>query len=183
MPFFLALLIPLLSLMQPFAAEDRSLEKSRYFAFVDRDYIFTIEIVRPGVPILNFVSMKEEDIRLYAKNIQLSLENRKAAVRLFIVETGNIREPMKTTSMTIHPRSSFGFEIEGNFGDAEEFLGARIRLGSEDLELAPLTYFEFESLVLKVNRINLGSPDFGDDWRVLKLQRRGSRSPVKRKTY
>jgi hypothetical protein len=163
--------------------ENRPLEKSPYFAFVDRDYIFTIEVVKPGVPLLNFVSMTEQDIRFYAKNVRLSLENRKEAVRFFVIETGDVRQPMKVASMTIHPRSSFGLRIEGDFSDALEFFGATIRLGSEDLELAPLTYFEFESLVLKVNRINLASPDFRDDWRVLRLERLGSRASIKRKRY
>jgi len=162
-------------------AEKQMLEKSAYFAFVDRDYIFTIEVVKPGIPILNFVSMTEEDIRLSAKNVWLTLENRKAAANLFAIEPGDFQQAMVVPSLTIHPRSSFGIRLDGNFGKAEELYGATIRLGTEDLKLAPLTSFGFESLVLKVNSLNLGSPDFREDWRVLKLEVLGSRSPTRRR--
>ncbi len=62
---------------------NRPLEKSAWFAFVDRDYIFTVEIVKPGVPLLNFVSMTDEDAKLQAKNVRFTLENRKAAAKAF----------------------------------------------------------------------------------------------------
>lgn len=156
------------------------LQKSPYFAFVDRDYIFTIEIVRPGVPILNFVSMAEEDAKLLAKNIRIGLGNRKSTVRLLTVETGDVKHPMSVTSLTIRPRSSFGLRIEGEFDNAKELYGAVIRLEDEEFTLEPLSSFDFENLVLKVNRLNLGSPDFRDDWRVLKLDFLGKRSPAPR---
>jgi hypothetical protein len=156
--------------------EERPLEKSSYFAFADRDYIFTIEIVKPGVPLLNFVSMTDQDIRLLAKNIRLTLENRKVSARMFAIETGDFQRPMIVAALTMHPRSSFGVRLEGDFNSAKEVLGATIRLGDEDLKLAPLSNTDFEILVMKVNRINLGSPDFGDDWKVLRLHLLGSRS-------
>jgi hypothetical protein len=159
-------------------AENQPLEKSSYFAFADHDYIFTIEVVKPGVPLLNFVSMTDQDIRLLAKNVRLTLENRKAAARLFVIEAGDFQQPMAVASLTIHPRSSFGFRIDGDFGDAKELFGVTIRLGAEDFKLAPLKSFDFENLVLKVNRLNLESPDFNDDWRVLRLELLGSRSPA-----
>jgi len=163
------------------ATEKQPLEKSAYFAFVDRDYIFTIEVVKPGIPILNFVSMTEQDIRLSAKNVRLGLGNRKAPVSLFAIESGDFQKAMVVPSLTIHPRSSFGVRLDGNFGNAEELYGATIRLGAEELQLAPLTSFGFESLVLKVNSLNLGSPDFREDWQVLRLEVLGSRSPTGRR--
>jgi hypothetical protein len=157
------------------------LEKSPYFAFVDRDYIFTIEVVKPGVPLLNFVSMKDEENRIYAKDIRLALDNRKAVAKLLSVETGEFRQPMSLASIAIHPRSSFGVRLDGDFEDAKELYGATIRLKDEDLQLVPLSSFDFESLVLKVNRLNLGSPDFSDDWRVLKMSVMGTRSPARKR--
>jgi hypothetical protein len=158
----------------------RPLEKSAYFAFADHDYIFTIEVTKPGVPLLNFVSMTDQDISLLAKNVRLTLENRKTAARLFAIEAGDFQQPMAVPSLTIHPRSSFGVRVDGDFGNAKELFGATIRLGAEDFKLVPLTSFDFENLVLKVNRLNLGSPDFSDDWRVLRLELLGSRSPARR---
>jgi hypothetical protein len=155
------------------------LDKSIYLAFVDREYIFTIEIVKPGVPLFNFVSMTDQDIVLPPKNIRLSLENRSADVKFYTIDTGD-RDPMPVSSITIHPRSSFGFQLNGDFGDAKELFGATIRLGTDDFKLVPLKSFDFETLAVKVNRINLGSPDFSDDWRVLKLESMGSRSRARK---
>jgi hypothetical protein len=156
------------------------LDKSAYFAFVDHDYIFTIEVVDPGVLLLNFVSMSEEDVKLLAKNVRITLDNRKATATLFNIETGDFKQPVSVGWLTIHPRSSFGFRLNGDFDKARQISGASIRLGDEDLKLAPLTSFDFEFLVTRVNRINLGSPDFSGDWRVLRLEKLGSRSPARR---
>jgi hypothetical protein len=187
-PLFEAFMIRLCSLLcvallaqNNTPVEVKPLEKSSYFAFVDRDYIFTIEVVKPGIPLLNFVSMSDEESRINAKDIRLALANRKVAAKLLSIETGEFQRPMSVASLTIHPRSSFGVRIDGDFGDARQLYGATIRLGDEDLQLAPLSSFDFEVLVAKVNRLNLGSPDFSEDLRVLKLEPLGSRSATRRR--
>jgi hypothetical protein len=157
------------------------LEKSAYFAFVDRDYIFTFELVGPGTPILNFVSMAEEARPLTAKQVRVKLAARTVPAVSFLVETGDVRQPMIMASLNIRPRSSFGVRVQGDFGDAREVYDVAIRLGEEEFRLAPLNSLAFENLVLKVNRINLGSPDFRDDWRVLKLEVMGTRGRAPRK--
>ncbi|HSW40355.1 MAG TPA: hypothetical protein VLL97_12780 [Acidobacteriota bacterium] len=156
--------------------ENIVLDRSAWFAFVARDYIFTIELAEPGMPILNFVSMTDGPARLPAGNIQLALENRKAAVSLFAVETGQSGQAVLLASLTIHPRSSFGVRLEGDFGKERELHGAAIRLENEVFHLAPLTKPDFEQLVTKVNRLNLDSPDFRDDWKLLRLEPTGKRS-------
>lgn len=157
-----------------------SLERSAYFAYVGYDYIFTIEIVKPGVPLFNFVSMMDQEVKLPAKNVRLSLANRTAPGKLFAVEPGDFQQPLKLISLTIRARSSFGVRLEGDFADVPELNGAIIRIENEDFHLVPLTKFDFESLVLKVNRLNLGSPDFREDWRVLHLEELGTRTRARR---
>ena len=169
---------PALSPANP-PSDSHPLEKSPYFAFVDRDYIFTIEVVKPGVLLLNFVSMSEVETKLVAKNIRITLENRKTVVKLIHVETSDFTQPMRMGWINIHPRSSFGLRLEGDFGDVKEIYGAAIRLGDEDLKLAPLASFDFEFLAMKINRLNLGSPDFSEDWRVLRMEKLGSRAPAR----
>lgn len=159
-----------------FAEEASSPKKSAYFAFVDREYIFTIEVIKPGTSILNFVSLIDQEKKLDAKNVVLFLGNRKVAAKLFFVEAGPGQQPIAVSSLQMHPRSSFGFRLQGSFGDATELHGAEIRLDRELFKLAPLSEFDFETLVRKVNRINLESPDFRDDYRVLKLEHIGTRS-------
>jgi hypothetical protein len=161
---------------KPFAG-GHPLDKSAQFAFVDHDYIFTLEIVRPGVPLLNFVSMADEDMKLMAKDVRLILENRKAPGKVFEIETGEISQPLDTALLTIHPRSSFGARLIGDFDNVKEALGVNIQFGQEELKLVSLPNYDFEILVLKINRINLGSPDFSQDWQTLRLDKLGSRSP------
>jgi hypothetical protein len=171
-------LLLLFSLLVQAPASNQPPEKSSYFAFVDHEYIFTIELVKPGVPLLNFVSMTDQENNIPAKNIRLSLENRKVAAKSFTIETGD--RPMAVFSTTVHPRSSFGFRLNGEFGDAKELFGATIQMGTEEFKLVPLRSFDFETLAIKVNRINLGSPDFGGDWRVLQLETLGTRTPARK---
>ncbi len=164
------------------APESRApLDKSAYFAFVDREYIFTIEMVKPGIPLFNFISMTDAQQLLPAKEVRLTLDGRKAPGKYFIVDTGNPKEPVIIPSVRLRPKSSFGVRLQGDFGDAKELLGVTVQCGQDDFSLVPLSSFDFENLVLKVNRLNLGSPDLRDDWRVLKLEAMGTRAPLGRR--
>ncbi len=161
-------------------ADGQRLEKSAYFAFIDREYIFTLELVKPGVPLVNFVCMGDKKSTLLAKEIRVGLENRKVPGRLFFVDTGDPKEPMKTPLLRINPRSSFGVRLDGDFGEAREVYSVNLRLGSDDFRLVPLSSLDFENLALKINKLNLGSPDFSDDWRVLKIEPLGTRVPARK---
>ena len=178
------MLLPLLvsgGLSAEEAEEETPLERSAYFAYVDREFIFTVEVVKPGIPLLNFVSMVDREEKLLAKNIRLALGNRLTSTDVFHIEAGRNQQPLKVTTLRMRPRSSFGFRLEGGFGKTEELYGVEITLDKEKFKLAPLSRFDFETLVLKVNRLNLGSPDFADDFRVLRLDFLGSRSAPKRR--
>lgn len=100
----------------------------------------------------------------------------------FLIDTGDPKQPITAPSLTMRPRSSFGARIQGDYAEAKEFEGVTIQLGDEDFKLAPLTSLAFENLVLKVNKINLDSPDFRDDWRAVKLEVMGSRARVRRRS-
>jgi hypothetical protein len=110
----------------------------------------------------------------------LTLDNHQSTGTVFVVDTSDPKEPMRTSSLRIRPRSSFGVRLDGDFGKAKEISGATIRMDGEEFRLALLSSLGFESLVLKINRINLGSPDFRDDWRALNLERLGTRTSVRR---
>ncbi len=159
----------------------KPLDKSRYFAYVGRDFIFTVEVVQPGVPIFNFVSLEETEHNLLAKQIRLTLENRKAPGTYFMVDTGDPKEPVIVPSVHVRPKSSFGVRLQGEFGEEKELLGVSVQIDNQDFKLVPLSSFDFENLALKVNRLNLNSPDLDDDWRVLKLENMGTRSPATRR--
>jgi hypothetical protein len=160
--------------------DDQRPGKSPYLAFADLDYVFTVEAVKPGIFIFNFVCLAGGESNLSAKQIRLTLENRRVPVRFFAVDTGDEKDAVPVPALRMRSRSSFGVRLEGDFGKERELLGAIIRVGNEDFSLVPLSSFDFENLVLKVNRLNLGSPDFRDDWRVLKLEALGTRGPASR---
>jgi hypothetical protein len=143
--------------------------------------MFTVELVRPGVPLFNFVSMADAAFQLSANQVRLTLDIRKVPAKFFMVDTGNPKEPLIVPSLTVRPRSSFGVRLQGDFEGAKEIDGAAVRVGDDDFKLAPLTSFDFENLALKINRLNLDSPDISDDWRVLKLESVGSREKIKRR--
>ena len=109
-----------------------------------------------------------------------ALENRKVTGKVFVVDTGDPKQPLVTPMLRIRPRSSFGVRLDGDFAGAKEFHGVTLRLGSEEFKLAPLGSFDFENLALKIGRLNLGSPDFTDDWRVLNLEALGTRIALRK---
>jgi hypothetical protein len=156
--------------------EDKEPESSPFFAYVGRDFIFTIEVVEPGTPLLNFVSITDREEKLQAKDIRLSMGNRQVNATLFFIEADRYQDPLAVSSIRMNPRSSFGFRLEANLQKATELFGVEITVGNAKFELAALTKFDFETLVRKVNRINLGSPDFRDDYRVLDIELLGKRS-------
>lgn len=158
----------------------KPLEQSPYYVFVDREFIFTLEMVKPGVPLFNFISMIDEERNLLAKQIQIILQTRKVPGKFFMVDTGDPKEPVIVPSVRIRPRSSFGVRLQGEFGTEKELLGATIRVAEEDFKLVPLASFDFEKLAMKINRLSLASPDFREDWRVLKLELLGTRQPARR---
>jgi hypothetical protein len=160
---------------RPAVPDSKPLDRSSYFAYVDRDYIFTLELVKPGIPLLNFISMSDQEHLLSAKEVLLTLENRKAPGKYFMVDTANPTEPVIIPSVKVRPKSSFGLRVQGEFGKEQQLMGVTVRLGNEEFRLVPLSSFDFENLVLKVNRLNLGSPDLDEDWRVLKLEEMGDR--------
>ena len=67
----------------------KPMEKSSWFAFVDREYIFTCEVTRPGEVLFNFVSMTDKEESLAAKLVRLTFDNRRVPATFFVIETGN----------------------------------------------------------------------------------------------
>ncbi len=70
--------------------------------------------------------------------------------------------------------------LQPEFAEEKELIGVAVTLESEEFSLIALSSFDFENLALKLNRLNLRSPDLKDDWRVLKLTTLGTRAPVRR---
>lgn len=159
----------------------KALDRSAYYAFVDREYIFTLEMVKPGIPLLNFISMSDKENVLQAKLIRLVLGPRKVPAKFFMVDTSDPAQPVIVPSVRMRARSSFGVRLQGEFGEEKELSEVTLQIAEEEFRLVPLSSLDFENLVLKCNRLNLGSPDFRDDWRILKLETMGSRGPARRR--
>jgi hypothetical protein len=175
-------LIELLYLIQPvlLPPQKESVAQSAYLAFVDRDFMFTVEVVSPGVPILNFVCLDiDGEPHLMAKQVRLLMDGRKIPAAFFLIDTGDPKQPVLAPSLKMKPRSSFGVRLKGEYAGAREFQGAFITVGNEEFKLNPIPNFNFESLVKQINAINLESPDFSEDWQVLHLSVIGTRRRVR----
>ncbi len=148
----------------------------RHFAFVDFDFIFTLELVRPGVPILNFVLPGKGNYFLKADDIRILAGIKLYRPRLMEVDTGQARDSMRISGIQVHPHSSFGLTLLGDFAGVDAIDRVSIRMGSNQFQLEAIDGESFEVLARQVNRLNLLSPDIREDYRVLKILPRGRRT-------
>lgn len=128
------------------------------------------------VPILNIVTLDrgEWDFR----PVQVTLvnpEGRIAEVERFSISTGVEGEPYLTNYLKIHGNSFIGFDLVGDFEDFRTLTEVSIEMGDNLFRLEPLLPSVFESLVTKIDQINVDSPDIREDFRVLGIRFMGSR--------
>lgn len=148
----------------------------KYFVYVDHDYIFTLELVDDKVPVLNFANITDKQQTLSPGSIQLFLRGRRYPVKFLVMDTGNDRETITIPSTKIYGHSSFGYALKGDFGKLEKLDRVVLKVGGEVFELEPISKNDFEMLALKINRVNLASPDIRDDFRVLRIAQKGKRT-------
>ena len=145
------------------------------FAFVDYDFIFTLELVRPGVPILNFVHAGKGNYFLKADEIRIIAGIKLYRPRLFEVDTSVAKDPMRISGLRVHPHSSFGLTLVGDLAGLEAIDKVTVKLGADLFQLQPMDKTAFEVLAKQVNQLNLLSPDIREDFRVLEIRPCGSR--------
>lgn len=156
--------------------QEKAKPTGKWFAFVDYEFLFTLELVRPGTPILNFVNMGRSSPYLNVSEIRLVSGIKLYRPQLFRIDTSDDKDPMRIASLHVLPKSSFGLTLMGqDIRELESIDKVTIKLGSNQFYLQALEEAAFETLVKKVNQISLISPDIREDFRVLDLRPLGRR--------
>lgn len=161
-----------------FATGPETQPSRRHFIFLDQEFILTLELVRPGVPIFNFINLGNGSYQLAASDIRIIAGIKLFHPNLFDVETSNRRDPLRVGSMRVHPHSSFGVTLRGSLETVEAIDRVSIQLGNDRFELRSISLAEFDDLSKKISQINLISPDIREDFRVLELKPLGTRKHI-----
>lgn len=147
-----------------------------HFAYVDARFIFTLELYNERTPILNFVNITDEQHLLRPADIELVAEGRRYRVKFLSVDTGAGQDQVLVPSIKMHPRSSFGILLKGDFEGLKSLDRVAIRFEREVYELAALSPLDFEFLVQKINKVNLNSPNIEEDYSILGIEHLGKRT-------
>jgi hypothetical protein len=151
-----------------------------HFIFLDQEFILTLELVRPGIPIFNFINLGNGTFQLPAADIRIVAGIKLFRPELFDVETSNRKDPLRIGAMKVRPHSSFGVTLKGNLEGVTEIDRVTVELGPNRFELQSISLPEFESLSRKIAQLNLISPDIREDFRVLELKSLGTRKQIPR---
>lgn len=150
----------------------------RHFLFLDYEFIFTLELVQSGIPILNFINLGTKSYNLQASDVRIIAGIKLYKPRLFDVETADPNDPLRVSSIRIRPRSSFGITLIGDLAPVSEIDRVSIKLGQNHFDLRSISSKSFDTLSEKIMRINLLSPNIRDDFRVLELKSMGWRRRI-----
>jgi hypothetical protein len=161
-------------------AQEPEKASKRHFIFLDQEFIFTLELVQAGVPILNFVNLGSGNYHLQAPEVRIISGIKLYRPRLFDVETSDRRDPLRVGSLKIHPHSSFGVTLMGDLSQVTEIDRVTIQIGTDQFNLQSISAKAFDALSQKIGNINLLSPDIREDFRVLELQPLGQRKRLSR---
>ncbi|MFH1965626.1 MAG: hypothetical protein ABIJ42_08825 [Acidobacteriota bacterium] len=153
---------------------------STCFVFIDTQYIWTLELVttpdnRP-VPILNILTLTRGEWDFRPVQISMvNMEGRIADVNRFSMNTGVEGEPYLTNYLKVLGNNFIGVDLIGEFGDFRQLSEVSIELGKDIFRLTPVHSVAFESLVSRINQINVDSPDIREDFQVLGINLLGER--------
>ena len=182
----LCLLILLLCCFVPLHAQvSDSALASTCFVFVDTQYIWTLEVVltpdNKPVPILNIITLTrgEWDFRPIQVDL-VNMEGRIADIKRFSMNTGVEGEPYLTNYLNVLGNSFIGVDLVGEFEEFRQLSEVRIKLGTNLFKLTPVQPAAFESLVTRIDQVNVDSPDIREDFREAGISPTGGREVLNR---
>jgi hypothetical protein len=183
-PLCLLVLLLCCSIPLPARGSDSALA-STCFVFVDTQYIWTLEVVltpdnRP-VPILNIITLTrgEWDFRPIQVDL-VNMEGRIADIKRFSMNTGVEGEPYLTNYLNVLGNSFIGVDLVGEFEEFRQLREVRIKLGTNLFKLTPVQPAAFESLVTRIDQVNVDSPDIREDFREVGISPTGEREVLNR---
>jgi hypothetical protein len=165
---------------QEIKREEPILDGSRCHVFIDYDFIWTLEMVKPGdgsaVPILNIITFGEGEWDFRPEHIHIMKDRRREAqIDRFSIDTGVPGEPYGVPYLKVLGDSFIGMDLIGDFQGFEEPRQISIDLGNNRFTLEPVDCLEYENIAHRINQVNFETPDIHQDYEILGIETMGKR--------
>lgn len=175
-----ALLIPLLLLWLGFPLRGApAAEPSLCHAFVDYDFIWTLELIRTRsgtTPILNVITLSAGEWEVQPSQIHVEDESgTRVPIENFSFDSGDPENPYKNPYLKIRGGDFAGLDLVGDFDSVEALSLVQIELAEDLLTMQPMDCNAFEELLDKVSRLEMGSGNSVAAFQVLNIQLLGDR--------
>ncbi len=155
------------------------LKASLCHAFVDYDFILTLEVVRSKAtvtPIFNMVSLAAGEWELQPGQFKVvDSQGKPVPVENFSFDTGDPNNPQRAPYLKLRGGDSAGFDLVGPFSTVDAISRVSLDLGKERLVLEPMDCDAFEDLLDRVSRLDFGSGNVMGAFQTLNLQLMGER--------
>ncbi len=151
---------------------------SQCLLFVDFDFIWTLEVVREqdkSVPILNVISLQRGQWELEPAGIRLVRGKKEFQVTDFSVDSGDPANPLITKYLGIRGPDSVGVDLVGDFGEVDALSEVAIELGKDRFILDALDCKNYDTMLDKLGRLQLGGGNQVNDFEALGIQLFGRR--------
>ena len=150
-------------------------------AFVDYDFIATLEVVRTRdavTPIFNVVALASGDWEITPSQLQIVDDQGKSRkVETFSFDSGDPDNPFKAPYMEVRGGQFEGVDLVGDFADVARLSKVELDVGEDRLTLQPMDCNAFEKLVDQIGRLEIGSADMIAAFHVLNIPLLGERNP------
>ena len=164
-------------LMNPVQAADASL----CHAFVDYDFIATLEVVRTRTdvtPIFNVVALASGDWEIEPSQLLLLDDQGKTRkVETFSFDSGDPDNPYQSPYLKVRGGQFEGVDLVGDFGDLTGLSKVELTVGEDRLTFQPMDCNDFEKLADRIGRLELGSADTITAFQTLNISLLGARNP------
>jgi hypothetical protein len=160
----------------PVAAQPKA---SLCHAFVDYDFILTLEVVRDRaqvIPIFNIVSLSAGEWEIQPSQFRVT-DDRGATVTVtnFSFDTGDPRNPQLAPYLKLRGGDSAGFDLVGEFGTVDGLKRVSLDVGKDRLVLEAVNCDTFEDLLDRVAQLEFGTGNVMGAFQSLNLQLMGER--------
>ena len=154
-------------------------ETSLCHAFVDLDFIWTLEVIRTRqatTPILNVISLVSGEWEIAPDQLRLvDPESKVLDVENFSFDSGDPRNPYLTPYLKLRGGDVAGLDLVGDFREVQALRRVEVDLGPDRFVLEPLDCTEFEELVDRIAQLDLGRGNLIAAYQVLNIQFKGRR--------
>jgi len=151
---------------------------SQCLAFVDYDFVWTLELVREQdgtTPIFNAICLSRGQWELEPGEIRLYLGKDELRATDFSIDSGDPGNPHLTKYLGIRGPDFVGVDLIGDFKELEVLSKAMIELGKDRFILDPLDCSDYDALLDKLSQLDLGSTSQVDHFDALGIKLFGRR--------